>query len=499
MLVVVDRDVGPDPPHQPHQRPRLRLGGRARGPGSRCRTRRPPPRQRRGKLRLRSTPRAFWRVPRATPSGLSVRTVHTCTPAGGRGPPQPPRSPRGPAGSVPWIEPVTSTRTGASRRPAPDGDDRRPAHGAARVDPRRQRARRGEHRGGEPARRPPRGTCHRMHTVIVGAGTFGASLAWTLARAGARSRSSTSSSRATARASSGGESRLIRCSHGADARLHAYGAARAGAVARARGRERARTYGRVRHGLVRPARGRLGGGVRARDDARRASRRAARPRRGGEAVPEPRRDDLAFVLYEPEAGVRARAARGAGARAAGRRARRADRARARRARTAGGALLEDGTRLEGDAVVWACGGWLGGLFPATSSAARHLPGAAVLRRRAGLARPAPGWVDYDRAMYGTGDLDELGVKAALDVEGPPLDPDAELPAAGATEAPCARTSPTASPRSPTRRCKEGRCCRYELSPDSNFIAAPHPSLERDVDRRRRLGPRLQARPGDRRA
>ena len=38
----------------------------------------------------------------------------------------------------------------------------------------------------------------------------------------------------------------------------------------------------------------------------------------------------------------------------------------------------------------------------------------------------PGWVDYDRAMYGTADLDELGVKAALDVEGPPLDPDAPL-------------------------------------------------------------------------
>ena len=32
-------------------------------------------------------------------------------------------------------------------------------------------------------------------------------------------------------------------------------------------------------------------------------------------------------------------------------------------------------------------------------------------------------------MYGTGDLDDLGVKVALDKEGPPLDPDAELPAA----------------------------------------------------------------------
>ena len=29
-------------------------------------------------------------------------------------------------------------------------------------------------------------------------------------------------------------------------------------------------------------------------------------------------------------------------------------------------------------------------------------------------REAPGWVDYDRATYGTGDIDGLGVKAAWD-------------------------------------------------------------------------------------
>ena len=44
---------------------------------------RPPPAQRNGKLRLRSTPRAFWRVPAATPSGFAVRTSQSCTPAGG--------------------------------------------------------------------------------------------------------------------------------------------------------------------------------------------------------------------------------------------------------------------------------------------------------------------------------------------------------------------------------------------------------------------------------
>ena len=41
----------------------------------------------------------------------------------------------------------------------------------------------------------------------------------------------------------------------------------------------------------------------------------------------------------------------------------------------------------------------------------------------------PAWVDYDAAMYGTGDLDGLGAKAATDAEGPPLAADAALPAA----------------------------------------------------------------------
>ena len=91
----------------------------------------------------------------------------------------------------------------------------------------------------------------------------------------------------------------------------------------------------------------------------------------------------------------------------------------------------------------------------------------------------PGWVDYDRAIYGTGDLDGLGVKVALDEEGPPLDPDADAPARRRRDrarAP-APTSPTASRRSRTRR-SEGRCCRYELSPDSHFVAARHPGRER---------------------
>ena len=146
-------------------------------------------------------------------------------------------------------------------------------------------------------------------------------------------------------------------------------------------------------------------------------------------------------------------------------------------------MLEDGTRLEGDAVVWACGPWLGGLFgelvPLTVTRQELLffDGGPAWR-----SPGVPGWVDYDRAMYGTGDLDDLGVKVALDKEGPPLEPDAELPAAGATEPGVREYLAERFPALADAPLKEGRCCRYELSPDSNFFAARHPELDAHVGR-----------------
>src|SRR5919107_3962288 len=53
--------------------------------------------------------------------------------------------------------------------------------------------------------------------VIVGAGTFGASLAWWLARAGENVTLVDQFEPGDRRATSGGETRLIRCAHGDDA------------------------------------------------------------------------------------------------------------------------------------------------------------------------------------------------------------------------------------------------------------------------------------------
>src|SRR3954469_10988537 len=56
-----------------------------------------------------------------------------------------------------------------------------------------------------------------MEVVIVGAGAFGASLAWTLARAGEAVTLVDQFEPGDSRASSGGETRLLRFSHGAGA------------------------------------------------------------------------------------------------------------------------------------------------------------------------------------------------------------------------------------------------------------------------------------------
>jgi sarcosine oxidase len=126
-------------------------------------------------------------------------------------------------------------------------------------------------------------------------------------------------------------------------------------------------------------------------------------------------------------------------------------------------------------VVWACGGWLAGLFgdlvqlTVTRQELLFVDGGPAWR-----APGVPAWVDYDRAMYGTADVDGLGVKAALDLDGPPLDPDAELDDAPTSEPAVRAYLRDRFPALEHAPLVDSRACRYELTPDSHFIAGPHP-------------------------
>jgi sarcosine oxidase len=314
-----------------------------------------------------------------------------------------------------------------------------------------------------------------QRVVIVGAGTFGASLAWRLAGRGDEVVLVDQFEPGDTRATSGGETRLIRCSHGADGDY--------AAMAR-----RART-------LWRELEAESGDALMSecgvcwfahRDEGWEAESERVLDSLGvpterldvGEAAarfPSFRGDDLAWALHEPEAGVlRAQAAVRALARCAAARGARVMRSRARP--DGDTVVLDDGEVLEADRVVWSCGGWLAGLFG-------DLVQLTVTRQElfffdGGPAwRDAPGWVDYDRAAYGTGDVDELGVKVASDIEGPLLDPDAELPPASADIERVTRAyARDRFPALADAPLVGSKTCRYELSPDSQFIAAPHPGF-----------------------
>jgi sarcosine oxidase len=329
---------------------------------------------------------------------------------------------------------------------------------------------------------------HSVKTVIVGAGTFGASLAWHLARAGEDVLLVDQFEPGDARATSGGESRLIRCAHGAD-ELYTASARRARALWRELEAETGEEL-MVEIGMAWFAQ---------REDGWESESERAMtaqgipcerldPADGAKLFPSLGTDDLMFVLYEPEAGVlRAQRAVRALARQAVAHGARLVRGRAVpdgdtavvTVGDAGARLFTRDERLEGDAIVWACGPWLGRLFgdlvplKVTRQELLFFDGGPAWR-----SPGVPGWVDYDLAMYGTGDLDELGVKVALDKEGPLLEPDAELPVAGTTEPDVRSYLARRFPALADAPLNEGRCCRYELSADSNFIAARHPGHTR---------------------
>ncbi len=150
-----------------------------------------------------------------------------------------------------------------------------------------------------------------------------------------------------------------------------------------------------------------------------------------------------------------------------------------------GTLAEAGG-IRAGAFVFACGAWLGHLFP-------ELLGKRIAPTRqevfffgapAGDARfvpPAlPVWIDFSdpRGPYGFPDLEGRGVKIALDRHGPPIHPDAagRVPSAeGIAEArevlalrlPALRHAPLL----------EARVCQYANTSSGDFLIDRHPGFD----------------------
>lgn len=148
-----------------------------------------------------------------------------------------------------------------------------------------------------------------------------------------------------------------------------------------------------------------------------------------------------------------------------------------------GVDLEDGSRVEADVFVFACGPWLGGIFP-------DAIGRRVIATRqevyyfgtpAGDARfndPAlPVWIDCgERVFYGIPGNAHRGFKVADDTPGPEVDPTSAVrDASPAGIAAARRLLRTRFPTLAEAPFLGSEVCQYEATPDSHFIVDRHPA------------------------
>jgi glycine/D-amino acid oxidase-like deaminating enzyme len=325
------------------------------------------------------------------------------------------------------------------------------------------------------------------HVVVVGAGAFGGWTALYLLRRGARVTLLDAWGPGNARASSGGETRVIRGTYGPRA-MYTKMTARALALWKEHERRwRRRLYYPI--GVLWL--------VGADDQYERAALPILRdaglafeeltPAEVGRRFPQLNAEGVRWAIFEPDAGyLTARLACEAVLDAV-----LAERGeyRPRHARPgslAGGELrgviLSDGNTLTADAYVFACGPWLGTLFPdvigdrvrSTRQEVFFFGPPAGDDRFAESALPV--WADHGgRFMYGIPGNRWRGFKVADDTRGPTFDPTAgeRVPTKEglsvvrdylAFRFPALKDAPLV----------EARVCQYEQSPDEHFIVDRHP-------------------------
>ncbi len=295
--------------------------------------------------------------------------------------------------------------------------------------------------------------------VVVGAGVFGASTGRELARRGWDVRVVEQYAPGNARSASGGDTRLLRFSHG-DAEWYTLLAQRALEL----WRELEAETGVQLFEPVGVAWFESGD-----DDFTQRSEQTLRrlgiacerltPDDSLRLFPSLGVDDLRSTLFEPGGGVLY--------------ARLATRTLARAVPVETGRVLP-ANAPHADAVVWACGSWLPKLFPEVVEqriSRRDVFFVGVDGTWAGL----PGFCDYAGPFYGHGELGGLGLKVAWDGPGAEVDPDEleRLPEAESeqlTRDYLARRFPALA-GAPVVGV---RVCQYDLTGDTHFLFDRHP-------------------------
>jgi glycine/D-amino acid oxidase-like deaminating enzyme len=148
-------------------------------------------------------------------------------------------------------------------------------------------------------------------------------------------------------------------------------------------------------------------------------------------------------------------------------------------------MLSEGSRLEADYYVFACGPWLGKLFPETLGELIRPTKQDIFffGPPAGDSRftdaQLPVWGDHGkRFLYGIPGSGRRGFKVADDTRGAPFDPTTGERVV--SQATLKRVREYVANRFPAMKNApliETRVCQYEQTPDSNFIMDRHPRTD----------------------
>jgi sarcosine oxidase len=323
--------------------------------------------------------------------------------------------------------------------------------------------------------------------AVVGAGSFGAWTAWHLKKAGLSVALVDAYGPGNSRSSSGGESRLIRMGYGEDELYTRWAVRSLGAWKELSARADPPVFHQT--GVLW-----LGQAENAYMEATLAAlHRAGLPNESLERAELERRypqislGPIGWGILEPESGVLL--------------ARRAVQLVTAEARRAGVEMVEEvvaappgrgrldaialssGRRLSAEVFVFACGPWMGRLFP-------DLLGSRIFPTRQevfyfgpsagdGRFRPPqmPAWLDVTEERYGVPDLEARGFKLASDVHGPAFDPDAGERAATAEGIAAAREY--LARRFPGLRdapMLSAEVCQYENTSNGDFLIDRHPDM-----------------------
>lgn len=147
-----------------------------------------------------------------------------------------------------------------------------------------------------------------------------------------------------------------------------------------------------------------------------------------------------------------------------------------------GLILSSGTEVRAGAFLFCCGPWLPGLFPTLLDGVIRVTRQEVFffGTPAGelsyFASSLPVWIEFEQeGHYGVPAIDGRGLKVASDEAGPPCDPSQQERMAGPVELVRVRTYLSRRlPRLAHAPLVETRICQYERTPDNHLILDRHP-------------------------